>query len=82
MSTTHHRLNSPYLGDGIEEALVVEWVTAVASWVDEGAGLVVVQADKVDVEVPSAVAGILVEQLVDAGATAAVGEPFCIIESQ
>jgi len=82
MSATRHCLKIPHLGDGVEETLIVEWVAAVASWVDEGAGLVVVQADKVDVEVPSAVAGTLIEQLVDVGATAAVGDPFCVIESQ
>lgn len=82
MTTTRHRVKIPHLGDGIGGAVIVEWVAAVASSVEQGAGLVIVEIDKVDLEVPSAVAGVLVEQLVEVGATVAVGEPFCVIESQ
>jgi len=82
MTTTRHHIKVPHLGDDVGETLIVEWVTAVASWVDQGGVLAVVEVDKVDVEVPSVVAGMLVEQLVKVGATVAVGEPFCVIESQ
>ena len=46
-----------------------------------GTPLVAVETDKVTTEVPSPVAGKLVEQLVSPQEEVAVGAPLCIVEA-
>jgi pyruvate/2-oxoglutarate dehydrogenase complex dihydrolipoamide acyltransferase (E2) component len=78
---TRSSVKIPHLGDDIVETVVVDWVAELASWVDVGGVLAIVEADKVDVEVPSVVAGVVIEYLVEVGTQLCVGEPFCVIET-
>jgi pyruvate/2-oxoglutarate dehydrogenase complex dihydrolipoamide acyltransferase (E2) component len=78
---TRQSVRIPDLGDDIVETVVVEWVAELTSWVDVGGVLAIVEADKVDVEVPSVVAGVVTEYLVEVGTQLGVGDPFCVIET-
>ncbi len=76
-----HQVKLPRLGDTTQVALVTEWLCGVGSEVSVGTPLVAVETDKVTTEVPSPVAGKLVEQLVSPQEEVAVGAPLCIVEA-
>jgi pyruvate/2-oxoglutarate dehydrogenase complex dihydrolipoamide acyltransferase (E2) component len=71
----------PKLGDTTTEVLIKQWLQSVGTRVDVGSPLVAVETDKVEVEVPSPVAGILIEQLVGPEEEVAVGEPICAVDA-
>jgi 2-oxoglutarate dehydrogenase E2 component (dihydrolipoamide succinyltransferase) len=76
-----HQVKLPRLGDTTQTALVTEWLCAVGADVSVGTPLMTVETDKVTTDVPSPVAGRLVEQLVSAQDEVAVGAPICILEA-
>lgn len=76
-----HTVKLPRLGDTTQSALVTEWLCAVGEEVTVGVSIVVVETDKVTTEVPTPVAGTLVEQSVPVQEEVAVGDPLCVIES-
>ena len=69
----------PVLGDTTQTGVIAEWLVNVGDSVDENQPLVSVESDKAVVEVPSPVAGILVEQLVAQQDEVEVGAPIAII---
>lgn len=70
----------PKLGDTARQVLIVSWHLEVGTKVQEGDRLLTVQTDKIDIEVPSPVSGVLVEQLVSQNDEVAVGEPIVVVE--
>ena len=64
----------PALGESITEAIVANWLQPVGARVEVDQPLVELETDKVTVEVPSPVAGILTRQAAAKGATVRVGE--------
>jgi pyruvate dehydrogenase E2 component (dihydrolipoamide acetyltransferase) len=70
----------PKLGDTANEVVVISWEAEVGATIAEGDPLVTVQTDKVDVEVPCPVAGVLVEHLVAPDEEVAVGSPIAVVE--
>jgi 2-oxoglutarate dehydrogenase E2 component (dihydrolipoamide succinyltransferase) len=64
----------PEVGESISEALVSRWLKSEGDRVEKDEPLVELETDKVTVELPSPAAGVLVEILVENGATAAVGD--------
>jgi 2-oxoglutarate dehydrogenase E2 component (dihydrolipoamide succinyltransferase) len=76
-----HQVKLPRLGDTAQEVLVTEWLCEVGSEVDVGTPLLAVETDKITTEVPSPVAGKLVEQLVSPEDEVTVGAPICIVET-
>lgn len=76
-----HKVKLPRLGDTVQEVVVIDWVCEVGATVAPGQVLMTVETDKVDADVPSPVAGALVEHLVAAGDEIEVGTPICIIDS-
>lgn len=70
----------PRVGDTTQTAMIAEWLIDVGGEVVTGAPLVLVETDKVTTEVPSPVAGTLVELLVPEQEEVAVGDPICVIE--
>jgi len=76
-----HQVKLPRLGDTTQSALIAEWLCNVGERVEVGTPLVTVETDKITTDVPSPVAGTLVEQLVAAQDEVAVGTPICIVES-
>ena len=75
-----HSVKLPQLGDTTKSALVTEWLCAVGAQVEVGTPLVTVETDKVTTDVPSPVAGRLIEQLVAPQDELDVGAPLCVIE--
>ncbi len=75
-----HRVKLPRLGDTTQTVLVAEWFVDVGDEVATGAPLMLVETDKVTTEVPSPVAGVLVERLVGVQEEIDVGDSICVIE--
>ena len=74
-------MNVPGMGDSITEGTVVKWEKNKGDWVEVDAVLVVLETDKVSVEVRSPSAGFLEEQLHPVSATIAVGTPLAKIKA-
>jgi pyruvate dehydrogenase E2 component (dihydrolipoamide acetyltransferase) len=66
---------------GADAAEVVELLVAVGDDVELEQGLVVLESDKASLEIPSTVAGRVVELLAAEGAQLAEGDPVAVIES-
>lgn len=75
------RVKLPNLGEAAEAAVVVEWHVAVGDRVEIEQVLVTVETDKVDTDVPSPVAGTVVELSADPGRELHPGDPICVIET-
>lgn len=69
----------PQLGESIAEGTVGRWLKQPGERVERDEPLVEVQTDKVNAEIPSPVAGVLQQILVQEGATVAVQTPIAII---
>ena len=70
----------PPLGESVTEAIVARWFKSVGDAVKLDEPLVELETDKVTVEVPSPVAGVLAEVLADSGAEVEVGAVLCSID--
>lgn len=71
--STSRRFNLPDLGEGLQEAEIVEWHVAPGDEVKADQSLVSVETDKAIVEVPSPRAGTIAKLVGDAGDIVAVG---------
>jgi len=70
----------PTLGESITEGTLAEWLKQPGEAVLEDEAIATLETDKVSVEVPAPVAGVLTEQLVKAGETVAVGAKIAVID--
>lgn len=70
----------PKLGDTADEVLVSELLVKVGDVVAVGDPLMTVETDKVDADVPSPIAGTVVEILVEPQQEIAVGAQIIVIE--
>lgn len=75
-----HTVKLPRLADTVDEVVVLEWMCAIGDAVVKGAAIMSVETDKVDTEVTSPVAGVLVEQLVGEGDEIATGTDIAVLE--
>lgn len=75
------RVKLPDFGESADAAVVVEWHVAAGTTVAAGQTLVTVETDKVDTDVPSPVAGVVVEILLEPGAEVHTGDPICVVDS-
>ena len=71
----------PLMGESVMEGTVIEWAKSVGDTVEVDETLLEIATDKVDTEVPSPEAGVLVEILVEADETVEVGQPIAIIDT-
>lgn len=71
----------PQMGESVMEGTVIEWSKSVGDTIEVDETLLEIATDKVDSEVPSPEAGVLVEILVEEGDTIEVGKPIAIIET-
>lgn len=69
----------PQLGETVTEGTITAWSVSVGDRVEVDDALFEVSTEKVDTEVPSAVAGHVRALLVDAGETVPVGSPVAVI---
>ncbi len=70
----------PTVGESITEVVIGEWLKAPGTWVAQDESVVSLETDKVNVEVPAPVAGILGQPLKQKGETAAIGDVLATIE--
>ena len=72
----------PTLGESITEGTLSEWLKQPGDAVKEDEPIATLETDKVSVEVPSPVSGVLTKQLVKAGDTVAVGADIAVIDAE
>ena len=66
-------VKAPAVGESITEVVIGEWLKQPGEWVEEDDSIVVVESDKVNMEVPAPQSGVLVAALIAEGETVAVG---------
>jgi pyruvate dehydrogenase E2 component (dihydrolipoamide acetyltransferase) len=72
----------PKFGNSVESSIIVRWIKQIGDLVVVGEALCEVETDKATMEVPSPVAGILIEQLAAVGDDVPVQKPIAIIASE
>src|SRR5674476_7731 len=72
-------ISMPALGESVSEGTVTRWLKNVGDTVAADEALLEVSTDKVDTEIPSPVAGVLLEIKVDVDETAPVGAVLAVI---
>src|SRR3954453_22977550 len=73
-------ITMPQLGESVTEGTLGAWLKQIGERVDKFDPLVEVETDKVSSEIPSPVAGVLVEILVESDSTVPVGTVICRID--
>lgn len=76
-----YKFRLPDIGEGIVEGEIVQWDVAVGDKVEEDDTLVEIQNDKSVEEIPSPVAGTVLEILFEAGEVATVGDVLIKIDA-
>ncbi len=71
----------PKMGESVQEGKILRWVKNVGDRVERDEVLLEISTDKVDTEVPSPAAGVLVERLANEGDTVEVGKVIARISS-
>jgi 2-oxoglutarate dehydrogenase E2 component (dihydrolipoamide succinyltransferase) len=74
-------LKLPKMGESVAEATITNWLKQVGDKIEMDEAVLEIATDKVDSEVPSEVAGILVEQLFQKDDLVQVGQTIAIIET-
>jgi pyruvate/2-oxoglutarate dehydrogenase complex dihydrolipoamide acyltransferase (E2) component len=75
------RIKMPKLAETTDTVVIDEWLVAVDDHVSVGQVLASVATDKVNVELPSPVAGTIRNFLVEAGDDVKTGDQICVIEN-
>ena len=75
-----HTIKLPKLSETVDEMIIIEWLVAPGQLVAAGDPLVIVETDKVTVEVPSPVSGLLVEHLVGGDDEVSAGAGIAVID--
>jgi 2-oxoisovalerate dehydrogenase E2 component (dihydrolipoyl transacylase) len=78
MSTT--KITMPQLGESVEEGTIAGWLVKPGDAITEFAPLLEVETDKVTVELPSPVTGVLIQILTHEGETVRVGAEIAVVE--
>ncbi|PIE13751.1 MAG: hypothetical protein CSA66_08325, partial [Proteobacteria bacterium] len=68
----------PALGESIASALVMEWLVEPGGAVERDQDLVVLETDKITVNLPSPVGGVLLEQLVSVDDEVKIGAVIAV----
>ena len=69
----------PKFGLTMEEATISEWVVAVGEAVEQGQTIATIESEKVEMELPSPVSGIVAEHLVPVGDTVPLGTALAVV---
>ncbi|MCW2819795.1 MAG: sucB, partial [Marmoricola sp.] len=72
-------VNLPALGESVTEGTITRWLKSVGDTVEVDEPLLEVSTDKVDTEIPSPVAGTLLEIKAEEDETVEVGAELCTI---
>ena len=71
----------PQVGESVTEGTITQWLKRVGDRVEKYDALVEVLTDKVSMEVPSPVAGVITELLAEEGQTLPMGAPIAAIQT-
>ncbi|AQS57566.1 dihydrolipoamide acetyltransferase family protein [Novibacillus thermophilus] len=74
------KVTMPQLGESVTEGTITTWLKQLGERIQLYEPLCEVTTDKVSAEVPATAAGTLVDIVVEAGSTVAVGDVICTIE--
>src|SRR5947209_9560475 len=80
-SSATHEFKLPDLGEGMQEAEIVEWLIKPGDMLKQDQTMVKVETDKAIVEIPSPVAGRVAEIRVQGGQMAKVGDVLVTFEA-
>ena len=72
----------PQVGESVTEGTIVQWLKQVGDRVERYDALVEVLTDKVSMEVPSPVSGVITEILAEEGQTLPMGAPIVAIQTE
>jgi 2-oxoglutarate dehydrogenase E2 component (dihydrolipoamide succinyltransferase) len=72
----------PKMGESIAEATIIRWLKNVGERIEKDEPIVEIATDKVDSEIPSTEAGILIQQMYGEGAVVKVGEAVAMVDSE
>src|ERR1051325_9695650 len=72
----------PKMGESIMEATILKWLKKEGDRIEMDEAIVEIATDKVDSEVPSTEAGVVVKQLYKEGDIVQIGKPFVVIEKE
>ena len=72
----------PQMGESIAEGTIVRWIKKVGDAVDRDEPLFEISTDKVDAEIPSPVAGVLLDIAVKEGLVASIKEEIKGLEAE
>lgn len=72
----------PQMGESVAEGTLTVWFKEIGDFVDRDEPLFEITSDKVDAEVPSPVAGVLVERLIEPGTTVEINTVVAIIAAE
>jgi pyruvate dehydrogenase E2 component (dihydrolipoamide acetyltransferase) len=75
-------INMPKLGFDMAEGVLVRWVKQIGEPIDKGEVLAEIETDKATVEVESAFTGVVLQHLVDAGASVPVNDPIAVVGAE
>jgi 2-oxoglutarate dehydrogenase E2 component (dihydrolipoamide succinyltransferase) len=78
---SEYKLIMPKMGESIAEATIITWLKNEGDSIDIDEAVLEIATDKVDSEVPSMEAGVLVKKLFNEGDVVAVGEAIAIISA-
>jgi len=70
------------MGESIMEGTILSWLKKVGDKIEQDESILEVATDKVDTEVPSTHAGVIVEILVKEGDVVPIGKPILVIETE
>ncbi|WP_445255924.1 2-oxoglutarate dehydrogenase, E2 component, dihydrolipoamide succinyltransferase [Nocardioides aurantiacus] len=72
-------VNLPALGESVTEGTITRWLKSIGDTVEVDEPLLEVSTDKVDTEIPSPVAGVLLEIKAEEDETVEVGAELCVV---
>ncbi|MDO4727424.1 MAG: dihydrolipoamide acetyltransferase family protein [Bacteroidota bacterium] len=75
-------LKLPKMGESVAEATITNWLKQIGDKIEVDETVLEIATDKVDSEVPSEVAGVLVERLFEKDDLVQVGQTIAIIETE
>jgi len=76
-----YELKLPKMGESVAEATITNWLKEVGDTIEMDEAVLEIATDKVDSEIPSEIAGVLVEKFFQNDEVVKVGQTLAIIEA-
>jgi pyruvate dehydrogenase E2 component (dihydrolipoamide acetyltransferase) len=82
MAMSLFKVPMPQMGESITEGTVSKWLRTVGHRINKDEPILEISTDKVDAEIPSPVAGVLVEICVEEGRTVEIGTVLAYVDTE